>query len=402
MNRPITIALAAAIVIGGCGGPVAARMSGADLGAAGPAPRGQAPVRVTPIALTSATATAARQATNATAFSTAVASPTIAQLIGQKLVVRMDGTTPSADLLGRIRRGEVGGIILFGRNITTAYALRTLTAKLRAAATAGGRPKLLIAVDQEGGPVKRIPWAPPTLTPWQMGTLGIASVAHTQGQKTGGALRGLGINVDFAPVADVPASTSSFMYLQGRTWSFSAIRTSGVANAFATGLESAHVQPVMKHFPGIGFATRNTDSWVVTIGASRAALAPGLIPYRHAIAQGIPMIMLSNATYSAYDRSHAAGWSPAIVGTLLRHDLGFTGVTITDGLDGTAKARGVTPSRLAIAAALAGTDMILTTGSESSTRLVYAALVREATAGAIPRATLRASYNRILLFKSRL
>jgi beta-N-acetylhexosaminidase len=402
MNRPITIALAAAIVIGGCGGPVAARMSGADLGAAGPAPRGQAPVRVTPIALTSATATAARQATNATAFSTAVASPTIAQLIGQKLVVRMDGTTPSADLLGRIRRGEVGGIILFGRNITTAYALRTLTAKLRAAATAGGRPKLLIAVDQEGGPVKRIPWAPPTLTPWQMGTLGIASVAHTQGQKTGGALRGLGINVDFAPVADVPASTSSFMYLQGRTWSFSAIRTSGVANAFATGLESAHVQPVMKHFPGIGFATRNTDSSVVTIGASRAALAPGLIPYRHAIAQGIPMIMLSNATYSAYDRSHAAGWSPAIVGTLLRHDLGFTGVTITDGLDGTAKARGVTPSRLAIAAALAGTDMILTTGSESSTRLVYAALVREATAGAIPRATLRASYNRILLFKSRL
>jgi beta-N-acetylhexosaminidase len=317
-------------------------------------------------------------------------------------VVRMDGTTPSADLLGRIRRGEVGGIILFGRNITTAYALRTLTAKLRAAATAGGRPKLLIAVDQEGGPVKRIPWAPPTLTPWQMGTLGIASVAHTQGQKTGGALRGLGINVDFAPVADVPASTSSFMYLQGRTWSFSAIRTSGVANAFATGLESAHVQPVMKHFPGIGFATRNTDSSVVTIGASRAALAPGLIPYRHAIAQGIPMIMLSNATYSAYDRSHAAGWSPAIVGTLLRHDLGFTGVTITDGLDGTAKARGVTPSRLAIAAALAGTDMILTTGSESSTRLVYAALVREATAGSIPRATLRASYNRILLFKSRL
>jgi beta-N-acetylhexosaminidase len=402
MNRPITIALAAAIVIGGCGGPGAVRMSGVDLGAAGPAPRGQAPVRLTPIALTSATATAASQATNATAFSTTVASPTIAQLIGQKLVVRMDGTTPSADLLGRIRRGEVGGIILFGRNITTAYALGTLTAKLRAAATAGGRPKLLIAVDQEGGPVKRIPWAPPTLTPWQMGTLGIASVAHTQGQKTGGALRGLGINVDFAPVADVPASTSSFMYLQGRTWSFSAIRTSGVANAFATGLESAHVQPVMKHFPGIGFATRNTDSSVVTIGASRAALAPGLIPYRHAIAQGIPMIMLSNATYSAYDRSHAAGWSPAIVGTLLRHDLGFTGVTITDGLDGTAKARGVTPSRLAIAAALAGTDMILTTGSESSTRLVYAALVREATAGSIPRATLRASYNRILLFKSRL
>src|SRR5258706_1602978 len=105
------------------------------------------------------------------AADSAAAAPTLAEMIGQKLVVRMDGVTPSADLLGRIRRGEVGGVILFGANITTASALRTLTAKLRAAAAAGGRPRLLIAVDQEGGPVKRIPWAPPTLSPAAMGTL---------------------------------------------------------------------------------------------------------------------------------------------------------------------------------------------------------------------------------------
>ena len=400
-QRVLALAIALVVVLGGCSGPIGARMSLADARAIGVAPH-NAPMAALRVVASTVAAPQRVAAPAAGPIALSTSSPSIAQLIGQKLVVRMDGTTPSANLLGRIRRGEVGGIILFGSNITTAYALRTLTAKLRAAATAGGRPKLLIAVDQEGGPVKRIPWAPPTLTPWQMGTLGLASVAHTQGQKTGGALRGLGINVDLAPVADVPASTSSFMYLQGRTWSFSAIRTSGVANAFATGLESAHVQPVMKHFPGIGFATRNTDSWVVTIGSSRAALASGLIPYQHAIAQGIPMIMLSNATYMAYDRSHAAGWSSAIVGALLRHDLGFTGVTITDGLDGTAKARGVTPSSLAIAAALAGTDMILTTGSESSTRLVYAALVREATAARIPRTTLLASYNRILRLKSHL
>jgi beta-N-acetylhexosaminidase len=334
------------------------------------------------------------------ATTAAATGPTIAQLIGQKLVVRMDGTTPTADLLGRIRRGEVGGVILFGANITTASALRSLTAKLRAAAAAGGRPRLLIAVDQEGGPIKRIPWAPPTLSPTAMGSLGLAAVAHTQGLETGAALRGLGINVDFAPVADVPASTASFMYRAGRTWSFSAVRTSGVANAFATGLESAGVQPVMKHFPGLGFATRNTDSSVVTISASRAALAPGLLPYQRAIPKHIPLIMLSNATYTAYDASHAAGWSPAIVRTLLRHDLGFAGVTITDSLDGTAKARGVTTSRLALAAALAGTDMILTTGSESSSRTVYASLVHAATAGQIPRTTLLASWNRILVLKS--
>jgi beta-N-acetylhexosaminidase len=81
------------------------------------------------------------------------ATPTFAQLIGQKLMVAMAGTTPSSDLLGRIGRGEVGGVILFGSNITTASALKALTTKLRNAAAAGGQPPLLIATDQEGGSV---------------------------------------------------------------------------------------------------------------------------------------------------------------------------------------------------------------------------------------------------------
>jgi beta-N-acetylhexosaminidase len=332
--------------------------------------------------------------------SAAIATPTLAQLVGQKLVVRMDGVTPSADLLGRIRRGEVGGIILFGPNVTTPLALIALTARLRAAAVAGGQPRLLIAVDQEGGPIKRIPWAPPTLSAPQMGRIGSASIARTQGASTAAALRGLGIDIDLAPVADVPASTASFMYRAGRTFSFSATRTALLANAFAAGLESGRVAPAMKHFPGIGFATRNTDAYVVTIRASRAALAPGLLPYRTAIAHHIPLVMLSNATYTAYDPRNAAGWSHAIAVTLLRRDLGFTGVTITDSLDGTARARGLWPRVLAVSAARAGTDMILTTGSEASTRGVYATLLRQAQLGSIPRATLQASYNRILALKA--
>jgi beta-N-acetylhexosaminidase len=335
-----------------------------------------------------------------TAPTAVAAGPTLAQLIGQKLVVRMEGLTPSADLLGRIRRGEVGGIILFGANVTTPSAMIALTAKLRAAAAAGGQPRLLIAVDQEGGSVKRIPWAPPTLSPPQMGWIARASVAREQGAMTAAALHGLGIDVDFAPVADVPASTASFMYREGRTFSFSAPRTAALADGFATGLESGGVVPTMKHFPGIGFATRNTDSYVVTITASRTALAPGLLPYRTAIGHHIPMIMLSNATYPAYDAHNAAGWSHTIAVTLLRHDLGFIGVTITDALDGTAKARGLWPRVLAVSAARAGTDMILTTGSELSTRGVYATLLRQAQEGLIPLATLRASYDRILALKA--
>jgi beta-N-acetylhexosaminidase len=321
-------------------------------------------------------------------------------MIGQKLVVAMQGSTPSADLLGRIRRGEVGGVILFGANITTRTALIALTAKLRAAAAAGGQPAFLIATDQEGGSVKRIPWAPPTVSVPRMGQIGLASVARQQGADTGAALHALGINVDFAPVADVPASTASFMYRQGRTWSFSSTRTALLADAFASGLESKGVIPSMKHFPGIGFATRNTDAYVVTIRASRTALAPGLRPYRTAIAHHIPLIMLSNATYPTYSTVNAAGWSHAISVTLLRRDLGFTGVTITDSLTGTARARGVSQRSLAVRAARAGTDMILVTGTEASSRTVFATLYAEARAGSIAASTLRASYNRILALKA--
>jgi beta-N-acetylhexosaminidase len=252
MSRILRLCLAAALVATGFGVPVAARTANGG--------------RLT-VAAAAVTGTAATSV-----------HPTIAQLIGQKLVVRMQGLTPSADLLGRIQRGEVGGVILFGSNISTAAALRTLTATLRGAAAGGGRPPLLIAVDQEGGSVKRIPWIPPTLSPPQMGHLASTSVAQAQGSATGAALRDLGIDVDFAPVADVPASTASFMYQEGRTWSFNPSRTAWLANAFAKGLRLRSVIPAMKHFPGIGYATKNTDSTVVKIWASRTQLSPGLAP----------------------------------------------------------------------------------------------------------------------------
>jgi beta-N-acetylhexosaminidase len=156
----------------------------------------------------------------------------------------------------------------------------------------------------------------------------------------------------------------------------------------------------MKHFPGLGYATRNTDGYVVTIRASRVALAPGLRPYRTAIGHHIPLVMLSNATYTAYDTVHPAGWSRTISVTLLRRDLGFKGVTITDSLDGTAHARGLPTGLLAFRAAYAGTDMILLTGSEASTRAAYATLLKHAMTGSVPRATLRASYDRILALKA--
>jgi beta-N-acetylhexosaminidase len=332
----------------------------------------------------------------------ATTTPTIAQLIGQKLVVAMSGTTPSASLLGRIQRGEIGGVILFGANITSAAQLRSLTDRLAAAAAAGGQPKLLITTDQEGGDVARLGWAPPTLSAPEMGALGSVTTASAQGKAAGYILRCAGINSDLAPVADLPASSTSFMYRDGRTWSFDASVTAKLSDAFASGLEAGGDVPAMKHFPGIGLATANTDTSVVTITASKSTLAPGLLPYQAAIAHGIPMIMLSNATYPAYDAANAASWSHAIGVDLLRTQLGFQGVTMTDSLNGTAAARGVSATSLAIRAAAAGTDMLLLTGSEAGSATTYASLVRAAQDGTIALAPLRASYARILALKSTL
>jgi beta-N-acetylhexosaminidase len=330
----------------------------------------------------------------------AAGAPSIQHLIGEKLVVSMDGTTPSASLLDRARRGRIGGVIIHGTNFSNATQLRKIAAKLQQAAADGGRPPLLIAVDQEGGSVKTVSWIPPTLSPPQMGSMGSGPTARTQGRKTGAALLNLGINTDFAPVADVPVSTSSFIFRQGRAWSFSVRVTSRLANAFALGLADEHALATMKHFPGLGFAKRTTDDIVVHISATRSELAPGLKPYRRAVANDVPLVMLSNALYKAYDRSHAAGWSHAIGTTLLRGQLGFRGVTITDSLDGAAHARGIPTNPLAVKAAKAGTDMVLLTGSEASSRSVYKSLIAAATAGDLPHARLLASFKRIMALKA--
>ena len=211
---------------------------------------------------------------------TAATTPTLSQLVGQKLVIRMDGTTPSASLLGRVQRGEVGGIVLFGFNITTKSALIAAISKLQAAAAAGGQPPLFIMVDQEGGTVRRIPWAGPTQSARQMGIANSVDLVTQQGSSSAAVLHASSINVNLAPVADVADSTASFMYQQARTFGFSNTLVGRLSLAFANGTGSQGVVPVFKHFPGIGRATRNTDRYKVVIRSSRSTLNEDVYPFR--------------------------------------------------------------------------------------------------------------------------
>ena len=321
----------------------------------------------------------------------AAAPVPLAELVGSRLVVGVNGTTPSPGLLERIRAGRVGGVILMGANVRTAPQVRALTASLRAAARAGGR-RLLIATDQEGGLVRRFRWAPPVASAEELGRLTEGAIRR-RGRETAAALERLGVDVDLAPVADVPGVPSSFIAAQRRGFSTVPARAAKAATAFAAGLLDGGVAPTFKHFPGLGLATVSTDDEAVTIDGGPAVLAPGLVPYRRAIAAGVaPLVMIANASYTAYGGRPAA-WSPRVLGLL--RGLGYRGATITDALEPLATTHGTALEETAIRAAAAGVDLLLFVGPESATARAYDALLAAARSGRLPRASLERSALRI-------
>ena len=312
-------------------------------------------------------------------------------LVGSRLVVAMDGTSPGPALLERIRQGRVGGVILMGKNVRSAPQVRALTARLRAAARAGGR-KLLIMTDQEGGLVRRFRWAPPAASAEELG-LRTEGAIRRSGHGTATALERLGVDVDLAPVADVPAVPGSFVAATDRGFATNPTRAAKGVTAFAAGLLDGGVAPTLKHFPGLGLATTSTDDAAVRIVASEETLGPGLVPYRRAIGAGVvPLVMVSNASYTAYG-GQVAAWSPRVLSALA--GLGFTGVTITDALEPLARTHRVTLGQAALQAAEAGVDLLLCVGSERSTEAVYDELLAAAREGRLPRPALEASSARI-------
>ncbi len=330
------------------------------------------------------------------ASSAAGTAPTLSELVGQRLVVGMSGTTPSRALLGRIGRGEVGGVILFGSNVTGPSQLRGLTGALHEAARAAGRPRLLVVVDQEGADVRRLPWAPPGANARLLGKGTIPSVRDV-GRATARALRVNGVDVDLAPVADVPRVPGAFIAVQGRAFSSDPVRVATRAAAFARGLAEGGVLATAKHFPGLGGADRSTDDAQVAVTGGPAALAADLLPFRALVDGGVPLVMLSSAVVLPYGREPAL-WTPA-VHRLLRRDLGFGGATISDALEPVARTRSRSLESVAFLAARAGTDMLLFAGSEASTQRVHAALVAAARDGRLGRGNLERSYRRVLALK---
>jgi beta-N-acetylhexosaminidase len=317
------------------------------------------------------------------------------RLIGQTIVARLDKRGADQALVRRIRLGRVGGVLAFPGN---AQSLRADVQELQAVAEQGGNPPLLVMIDQEGGDVKRLPDGPPDRSPQQLGAADDPSESEAQGSETGAFLRDLGVNVDLAPVLDVPQPNTA-RSIASRTFGNDPALVTRVGVPFALGLQEGSVVSAPKHFPGLGRATVSTDERPVAIAATSDELQSDIDPFRAAIEVGVDMVMVSTASYPTLTPGSRdpAAFSPQIVRGLLRDQLGFEGLVITDDLE--APAVEVEPGPAAALALRAGNDLLLYAKSPGASDQAFRTLVSEVNAGRLDRALFADAYERITSVK---
>jgi beta-N-acetylhexosaminidase len=314
---------------------------------------------------------------------------TLRQQVGQLTISSFPEPAAPAYVRRRLRARETAGVILFGPNAATRPQWRRLTRSVQLSADG----EALVMVDQEGGEVRTVGWAGPAVAQPQQGA---PSDVRRAAEAAARQLRSAGVNVNLAPVADVPAGASPA--LGTRAFAGDAGSIAASTRAAIEGMSSAGVAATAKHFPGLGRAQVNTDDASADVPGE---LEADLVPFREAIAADVPLVMLSHARYPELDPTHIASQSPAIVTGLLREELGFDGVAVTDSIEAQAVLDRSGVGRAAERSILAGADLILMTGSASWNH-VHPWLLRRARASQAFRESIQRSAGRVLSLKERM
>jgi len=336
------------------------------------------------------------------------AAPSLDRMLGAMLMLGFRGAELTQDdpFLAEIRSGRVGHVILFDRdvqnggerNIHSPEQVRRLTAALRAAAPG----PIFIAVDQEGGQVRR-------LKP-ERGFMDVPSAQRMGQEKTasttqvaaalGRELQGLGINVNMAPVADVNVNPFSPAIGQlGRSFNTDPRQVARHVLAFGEGLAQADVIPVLKHFPGHGSARKDSHLGLTDISTTWDG-GSELLPYAEAFAAGWPgMVMMGHLFHAGLDARHPASLSKMTVTGLLRQGLGWQGVVISDDMQMKAVSQRYGLEEAVRLAVEAGVDILLFGNNlewdADLPRKAHAALRRLVDSGQISEERIRHSWQRI-------
>ncbi|OGR41889.1 MAG: hypothetical protein A2X35_11300 [Elusimicrobia bacterium GWA2_61_42] len=330
----------------------------------------------------------------APAFTARAAEPSLEEKAAQLLIVSADAADISAATAAA--RAGLGGVQLQWGSYSLEET-RRLTETLQASAT--GYPPLFIAVDYEGGSV----YVPTTLgllelpTNMMLGAAADENNTATLFYLAGKELRRAGINMAFGPVLDINTNPKNPI-IGIRSLGSDPLAASRLGNAIINGLKAAEVIPVAKHFPGHGAASQDSHKTLPEISVSTAELAAThLIPFKAAAAIGIPAIMTAHIRYTALDPDNPATLSKAVLAGLLKRDLGFDGLVVTDSLDMRAITSRKKIHKAAAAALKAGADVLLI--GKGNFRAAVKEIAAQVRSGAINETRLNDAYHRVLAAK---
>lgn len=324
--------------------------------------------------------------------------------VGQKLLLAFTGKDqPSPEILAAIRRYKPGGITLFrSLNIDHPAQVRQLTAALQRAARVAGLPPLLIAADQEGGQLMAI-GAGATQLPGNMalGATGSPELARRAGQVLGRELAAMGINVNYAPVCDVNVNPKNPV-VGTRSFGEDPQLVARLSAAMIAGMQAAGVAATAKHFPGHGDTSVDSHYAIPQIPHAEERLRRvELPPFEAAIQAGVRLVMSAHIALPALNHGLdlPSTLSPILLREVLRSDLGFQGVIVSDAMDMHAIEQGPGLAIDAIAAVRAGIDLLLLGSDPEDQQRVFTGLLQAARRGLISGDEIRLSVERILKLK---
>jgi beta-N-acetylhexosaminidase len=333
--------------------------------------------------------------------------------LGDLLLVGFHGTTgePGAELQRLLCESRAGGVLLFGRNIVDAAQLARLTRGLveRARACAGRVP--LVATDAEGGRVMRLGASAgytPTLSHQQLGEANDLAVTELEARRIGGRLRDAGIVWDLAPVVDVGYNPANPVIVgTGRSFGADPARVVAHTRAYLAGMHAAGVLTTLKHFPGHGSSFTDSHLGFVDVtDTARPALE--LAPYRALMSEGVvDSVMTAHVFNRRLDRHYPATLSRATINGLLRRQLGWTGVVVSDDLRMGAIEQHYGLDEAAVLALNAGVDLLLIADDRlpdktSAAALVLTSIRHALEAGRLSPDTIQSALGRLDSLRSRL
>lgn len=337
-------------------------------------------------------------------FAEQLAAMTVEEKVGQLLIGGFEGTEIGDQATRLVQEYQVGGLILYGRNIAGAGQLVTLTNGLKAL-NGDGIP-LFLSIDQEGGGVDRMP---PEVrrTPgaYCVGQTGSVPAAQSYGDVLAAECAAFGLNLDFAPVLDVWSNPGNTVIGQ-RAFSADARTVAGLGPAAARRMMDQDVIPAVKHFPGHGDTAVDSHVGLPVVDKSPEELEETeLIPFRAAIQSAgtdgqVPAVMVAHILLTQLDPERPASLSPAVVTGLLRDELGFAGAVLTDDLTMGAVTQSYGLGEAAVLAVEAGCDILLVCHGPDSVPAVRTALLEAAASGRITAERLDESVYRILRLKT--